>query len=434
MGSENKLDESPGSRVGEAGLHGIVDGSIPPIGAPGRIRPAGRRFQQRRETIVAAAIPLLNNYGFKGMRLVEVGDQIGLKSTGITYYFPRKEDLALACIEHGIEVFQAFLSAAEKEATPAERVRRLVHEYTRHDALVRQHEATPLASFAAIRALEGAHRARASSKYKDMFKRTRRLLEQGASPKILPRRAAIHTLILLEQLYWASDWLSHYEIEEAPRIADRMAGLMLHGLRSGAQAIETHQSLDISSARAVNEDFMRAATREINKFGYHGASVDRISASINLTKGAFYHHHDAKDELVGACFRRSFDLIRSAQRSARERDASEWEKLAMTVSALVQFQLSDNGPLLRTSALSSLPQDLQGEIRELSYKVGRTFSSMISDAIAEGSVRPVDSTIAAYMLAAGINAAADVSSWPEAEGADVANVYARALICGILED
>lgn len=431
MGSENKLEESQKGRIAKAGLREIVDESIQPFGGPGRIRTAGKRFQQRRETIVAAAIPLLNAHGFKGMRLIEVGDQIGLKSTGITYYFPRKEDLALACIEHGIQVFQAFLSAAEKEATRAERIRRLVHEYTRHDALVRQHEATPLASFAAIRALEGTHRARASAMYKDMFNRTRRLLGRDSSSAISRHRAAVHTLILLEQLYWASDWLSHYEIEEAPRIAERMADLMLNGLNSGAHAIETQLGFDVFASRAVNEDFMRAATREINKFGYHGASVDRISASINLTKGAFYHHHDAKDELVRACFRRSFDLIRSAQRSAREQDASEWEKLAMTVSALVQFQLSENGPLLRTSALSSLPQDLQGEIRELSYKVGRTFSSMISDAIAEGSVRPVDSTIAAYMLAAGINAAADVSIWPVPEGTSVAETYSCDLLFGL---
>ena len=46
--------------------------------------------------------------------------------------------------------------------------------------------------------------------------------------------------------------------------------------------------------------FLKAATRQINEHGYRGASVDRISASLNVTKGAFYHHNEAKDDLVAA--------------------------------------------------------------------------------------------------------------------------------------
>ena len=46
--------------------------------------------------IVAAAIPVLNAQGFKGMRLTAVAELTGLRATGITYYFPRKEELALA--------------------------------------------------------------------------------------------------------------------------------------------------------------------------------------------------------------------------------------------------------------------------------------------------------------------------------------------------
>lgn len=432
MGSENKVGGSLEGGCGNEPIPRLDEVCQPLVACDDALRPAGKRFQERRAAIVAAAIPLLNDHGFKGMRLVEVGDQIGLKSTGITYYFPRKEDLALACIEHGIEVFHGFLSEAEEEGKAAARIRRLVLEFIRRDVLVRTAETTPLASFAAVRSLEGAHRERATRLYRDMFDRTRRLLDEDSTSPIVRQRSALHTVILLEQLYWASDWLSHYDIEEAPRLAERMADLMLFGLRVDGGGVEAGLGEDVCDSPPANEDFMRAATREINDHGYRGASIDRISASINLTKGAFYHHHDAKDELVRACFQRTFDLIRAAQRAARKIGSSEWERLSIAVNMLIRFQLSDDGPLLRTSALPSLPRDLQAEIRELSYRTGRTFSSMVSDGIAEGSIRPVDSTIAAHMLAAGINAAADVSNWPEVEGADVAVDYARALLCGCL--
>ena len=43
--------------------------------------------------------------------------------------------------------------------------------------------------------------------------------------------------------------------------------------------------------RLNQEAFLRAATQLINAHGYSGASVERISAELNVTKGAFYHHN-----------------------------------------------------------------------------------------------------------------------------------------------
>ena len=185
-------------------------------------------------------------------------------------------------------------------------------------------------------------------------------------------------------------------------------------------------------ADPAKESFLMAATREINAQGYSGASVERISASLNLTKGAFYHHNDAKDDLVAECFRRSFGIIREAQRQVREAGHNEWWRLTTAVSELVRFQVCAEGPLMRTSVLSSMPREHQVEILNLSYKVARQFAAMISDAISEGSVRPVDPVIAAHLLNASINAAADLR-WRSAQENRDPLVYARPLFCGILK-
>ena len=105
-----------------------------------------------------------------------------------------------------------------------------------------------------------------------------------------------------------------------------------------------------------------AATRQINEHGYRGASVDRISAASIVTKGAFYHHNEAKDELVAACFRRSFGIAREAQRRVAAMPGTELHRLVAAVAGLIRFQLGPEGPLLRTSVLSSMPQEHQVEI------------------------------------------------------------------------
>ncbi len=400
--------------------------------------PAGRaadRFERRRTEIVAAAVPLMNAEGFKGMRLTAVAELIGLRSTGVTYYFPRKEDLAVACIESGLVLFHGFIDESERQPTIAARVTKLVAAYVEYDAAVRRGEAPPLASFAPIRSLESEQFERMSEAYSTLFRRVRSLFE-GPELEGLPRTAlSLRTLMLLEQLYWASSWLGDVDLDEFPRIAERLSDVMLHGLAaegSGFAPGLLTVNPPVADADAAKESFLRAATREINRVGYHGASVDRIAASLNLTKGAFYHYNEAKDDLVAECFRRTFDLVRRTKLAVKEKEGSEWWRMSTAVNSLIAFQISDEGPLMRTRALSSLPREYQREILDQTYRSTRSFSAMVSDCLAEGSVRPIDQAIGATVLAAGINAAADMRDWRAPLDDTYPAAYVRPLLYGFL--
>ena len=85
------------------------------------------------------------------------------------------------------------------------------------------------------------------------------------------------------------------------------------------------------------EDFLQSATMLINDQGYVGASVERISAALNVTKGSFYHHLNTKDELVAACFHRSVDIILSAFLDA---EANNERAIDILVSATSAFAAS----------------------------------------------------------------------------------------------
>jgi AcrR family transcriptional regulator len=398
---------------------------------------AGRgadRFEKRRADIIAAAIPVLNGQGFKGMRLTEVAELIGLRATGVTYYFPRKEELAVACLESGMAVFHEMLEMAEKEQGARARVGRLIHLFVERDAAVRRGEATPLVSFSSIRSLEGDHFKRVSEGYKAMFRRVRGLFDSPEFGEQTKHQRSVRTLILLEQLYWAHIWLGDYDLDEFPRLAQRIEEIVAEGISAGR-----NDNGDMVLSAAANgrdpakENFLRAATQQINAYGYRGASVDRISASLNLTKGAFYHHNEAKDELVAACFRRSFALVREAQRMVRGEGPDEAWRLRAAVAMLVRFQVGPEGPLLRTSVMSSMPREYFTEIMNLSYKTSRHFSSMVSDAAADGSARPVDAGVAGAMLHAAINVASDLLTIRTPKDEALVREYVRALFSGLLK-
>ena len=392
------------------------------------------RFERRRADIIVAAIPVLNSHGFKGMRLTTVAELIGLRATGVTYYFPRKEELAVACLESGYAIFNDLLDQAEQGPDSASRIARLIALFVDRDAAVRRGEALPLASFAAIRALEGEHRERVVQGYVRMFRRVRSLLDTPEMAHLDGTDRTIRALVLLEQLYWANVWLGDFDLDHFPRLARRMTDCVINGIVPAGVALDPGD-LDlraaIAPADAAKESFLMAATRQINAHGYRGASVDRISAALNLTKGAFYHHNEAKDELVAACFRRSFGIAREAQRRVADLPGTELQRLAVAVAGLIRFQLGPEGPLLRTSVLSSMPQEHQVEIISQSYKVSRQFSAMIADAVTDGSARPVDPAVAGALLHAAINVASDVRILAIAQDADIVGRFVQVLFGGL---
>jgi AcrR family transcriptional regulator len=226
------------------------------------------------------------------------------------------------------------------------------------------------------------------------------------------RRARGH--LLLEHMFWVMSWLYEFDIEDYPRVLERTCDIYLNGLRDNDTAAdfdfkESELELDIESNG--KEDFLVAATGALNQYGYWGASVDRISSGVNATKGAFYHHHMSKDELVISCFHRTFDLAKAAQMTAMHRDGSAWDMLKFATCALAEFQLSERGPLLRQYLLSSVPEELRHKLSGRANRISNRYVALISDGAQDGSLRLVDAQIAAQMLRVTINAIAAGPLW-----------------------
>ena len=352
--------------------------------------PVTARFSRKRDAIVAAATEILNRRGVRGMTLALVAERVGLITTSVTYYFKKKDELAAACFMSGIERLTSLIEAARGETTVSARVRRLLELYIGLRARIAAGEAPPISVFSDIRALSAEHFQPTATAYADMFRAVRRLFAAPGGPSLGRGQATARAQILLEQIHWLETWLPRYDANDYARVCERM-----HDILTGGLAIEgaVWSPAPIALAAPVptasaGDAFLLAATRLINQRGYHGASVELISASLNVTKGSFYHHHSAKDDVVTACFERSFDVVRRAQLAARALRGDVWLKLTSAAAALVEFQFSSAGPLLRTSALSALPETIRGEMIEQSGRLSDRFAAMISDGVGEGSLRP----------------------------------------------
>jgi AcrR family transcriptional regulator len=300
-------------------------------------------------------------------------------------------------------------------------------------------EAAPLPALSDLRALNQPQRTGVADAFMKMFRRVRQIFDSPDLAWLSRGRRTARTHMLLEQLFWAAVWLPRYDPEDYSRLRDRMYDILAEGL-AGALSVWAPVHIPMSELaprdrQAMSrETFLLAATRLINSRGYRGASVDKISAELNVTKGSFYHHNDAKDDLVVACFDRTFEVMTRVQRLAMTAPGDQWTQLCSAAAAVAEYQLSEHGPLLRTAALAALPETIRLDMVRQSNRVSDRFAAMISDGIAEGSIRPVDPFVAAQMLNATLNAAAELGIWaPGVNQKGAPAVFVRPLLTGVFE-
>jgi AcrR family transcriptional regulator len=392
------------------------------------------KFDTKREAIIAAGSQILNTQGIKGTTLSSVAEAVGLITTSLTYYFKRKEDLAAACILRGIDRLEDLIATASQEQDAASRLTRFVTAYFELNARIRLQQEPPLCVFNDVRALDKTISDPLLKAHSHMFARLRAMLSDA--PPLPKRPMDARALLFLVIVYWIPIWASHYDTEDYPRIARRMIDIVLNGLAKDGRAKWPPPAplrFRDSGERDQKELFLIAATQLINEQGYHGASVQRISARLDVTKGSFYHHLDTKDDLVGLCFARTFSIMSAAQRTAMTLDEDGWTRLMATCSTLVDLQFSADGPLLEFSAFTALPPQMMVPTVQQSERIPHRFAEMISDGIADGSIRAVDPLIAAQIFTAAINSITELpTTVPGVSRDEALEIFVRPLAFGLL--
>ncbi len=393
------------------------------------------RFEAKREWIISAAAELINERGVKGMTFVDVGRMVDLNTTSIAYYFKRKDKLAEAVFHRTLERIEREVDEAGARATPQQRVLRYL-ELT-FDRIAAQREGThpPEAALSDIRAMPEATRERLLGMFVGMFRKARGFFGTSDDP-VGHADLTVRAHIFLEFTYWLPILLSDYSRTDFNRLLERSFELMTSGIagdggRIGALELPLAEREGDDGQERGLSDFLEAATRLINERGYRGASVERIASQLNVTKGSFYHHLEAKDDLVMKCFAASYDRVSAVQRVALSQEGSFLERIAASVESLVHSQFDGHRPLLRTTAMGVLPPRMQQMVLERSDWMARRFAGMMIDGISEGSVRPIDPLVASQLAMVMLNAAWDLRGWAGRRDMELATrLYTAPLLQG----
>ena len=403
-----------------------------PINGAGASTPRSRRYREKRKLIVDAAVPLLNDKGVWGMTLQEVAQALDLTTTSVTYYYRYKEQLAAAVFEDTMSRLSGMVREAAEAPTPKERVARYAELYLDQFACARRGQGRPLAVLSEMRTLEESVRDPLIRQYQEVFRAVRELFGP-ADTQERKRTGAAKAQFLNEALFWSAMWLRRYPLGDLHNIRRRFLDILENGIVApGSAGPLKPVALQGCEETYARREFLRVASRLINDIGYKGASVDRIVGDLKITKGSFYHHLAAKDDLILGCYRHDYARLRVLFTTMEQAELPVSARLAGIVATAMNWQFEGDHPLLRTTALQAMPVAVRGVGIEWFDRTAHLLSGFLVDGMREGSIRIIDPMIAGHVTISTINSAYDLRSWAGKQQRDQAiGTYAGLLMNGL---
>lgn len=165
------------------------------------------------------------------------------------------------------------------------------------------------------------------------------------------------------------------------------------------------QSMDVKSKKAKQGEATRqalldAACALFGERGYTATSIDDVAHAANVTKGAFYHHYDGKQELFAGVYEQVKRKV-SERVAAAFLEPDPWVDLCAGCQAMLDAHLDSSVQrIVLQDAQAVLDADT---IRRVDTRYGAVvLRGALRRAIRAGVVQPLPLKILALMLTGAI--------------------------------
>jgi AcrR family transcriptional regulator len=148
---------------------------------------------------------------------------------------------------------------------------------------------------------------------------------------------------------------------------------------------------------------LRTAAQLFAVNGYEATSLDMIADQLGMHKATLYHYVDNKESILYQCLVKSFGDLDEVMKRMEDRSIPVLARLRMFVRSLALAQNNDFGRCL--VLVGSRPLDLGsgGEIRQFKQRLDVTVRNLITEGIADGSVKPCHPGMFSALLFGALN-------------------------------
>jgi AcrR family transcriptional regulator len=185
------------------------------------------------ERLLVSAASLFREKGFAGTTTRELSDAIGVQKSSLYYHIDNKETLLFELCKSTLEdVSEIFLRALEIDASPKEKLEKVLMDYTTLILTDRDRHATMLVE---IRSLTPAHREEVVRARDENVQRVRNLVEEAQREGQLRSDISPKNMILslFNLLNWSIFWYDENGPLSTGEIAEFLRRIFFEGANAG---------------------------------------------------------------------------------------------------------------------------------------------------------------------------------------------------------
>lgn len=180
-----------------------------------------------------------------------------------------------------------------------------------------------------------------------------------------------------------------------------------------------------AARQAKRDAVLLAAVRMFNARGFHATSLDDVAASLGISKPTIYHYLGTKDQVLLECVTLGLNQLLDAVEEARGKPGTGLARLRAFLISYVQVNMDDFGRCVIRTGDEMLSPESGKRFRHLKREIDTALRSLIREAIADGSMAPVDERIAAFTFAGALNWPA---RWFDPDGPKTAEATAEQMV------
>ena len=178
--------------------------------------------------------------------------------------------------------------------------------------------------------------------------------------------------------------------------------------------------------RAAKRDaVLRAAVQMFNERGFHQTSLDDVAARLGVSKPTIYHYLGNKDQVLLECVTIGLTQLLEAAETSRQETGNGAQRLTRFLQRYAEINMDDFGRCVIRTADEALAPESREQFRALKRKIDTAMRGLIAEAMADGSIAPMDTRMLAFTLAGALNWPA---RWQNANGVDKPEQIAQHLV------
>lgn len=160
-------------------------------------------------------------------------------------------------------------------------------------------------------------------------------------------------------------------------------------------------------------EILKSAAAAFRRRGYHGASVDEIASTLEMTKGNLYYYFRNKEDILYACHEYSLDILLKLMKQVQQEPIPPDQKLRRLILAFVHLNLDELQGTALTLEPDALSAPLLAKIIAKRDEFDHGMRAIIAEGMAAGLFTKGDPKMIEFAIMGAVNW---ISKWFDPAG------------------